>query len=104
MPIYEYRCHSCGHEMEVMQKMSEDALKECPVCAQPQLKKLISASAFQLKGSGWYQTDFKGSNKKDTADAKADAPPSSESEGQSKPVDSSKTEAKAAPTSTPSTD
>ncbi|TAM43823.1 MAG: zinc ribbon domain-containing protein [Gammaproteobacteria bacterium] len=64
MPIYEYRCEACGHELEVMQKMSDDALRDCPTCNKPTLKKLISAAGFQLKGSGWYATDFKGGSKK----------------------------------------
>lgn len=63
MPIYEYVCESCGHEVEVMQKMGE-VLKECPACKQPALKKRISAAGFQLKGSGWYATDFRGKDKK----------------------------------------
>jgi putative FmdB family regulatory protein len=61
MPIYEYCCQSCGHEFEAIQKMSDDALSECPECNKPELKKLISASGFQLKGGGWYETDFKNS-------------------------------------------
>jgi len=61
MPIYEYCCQSCGHEFEAMQKMSDDALSECPECNKPELKKLISAGGFQLKGDGWYETDFKNS-------------------------------------------
>lgn len=63
MPIYEYRCTSCGHEKEVLQKMSDAPLKECPACGKPTLTKLISAAGFQLKGSGWYATDFKGGSK-----------------------------------------
>jgi len=59
MPIYEYRCDGCGHEMELMQKMSDDPMKDCPVCEESKLKKLISAAGFRLKGSGWYETDFK---------------------------------------------
>lgn len=66
MPIYEYRCESCGHEMEALQKISDDPLTECPSCGQPALKKLISAGGFILKGTGWYQTDFKGNGKKAT--------------------------------------
>jgi putative FmdB family regulatory protein len=61
MPIYEYKCSSCGHKKEVLQKMSEAPLTECPACGKPALTKLISAAGFQLKGSGWYATDFKGS-------------------------------------------
>ncbi len=60
MPIYEYECGSCGHRLEAIQKMSEPALKDCPACGQSALRKLISAAGFQLKGSGWYVTDFKG--------------------------------------------
>lgn len=60
MPIYEYACQACGHQLEVLQKMSEAPLTECPECGKPELKKLVSAAGFQLKGSGWYVTDFKG--------------------------------------------
>jgi putative FmdB family regulatory protein len=67
MPIYEYKCEDCGHRMEAMQKMSEDALRDCPECQAPKLKKLISAVAFRLKGSGWYETDFKAGDKKNLA-------------------------------------
>ena len=63
MPIYEYRCEACGHALEVMQKLSDEALKDCPSCNRPALKKLISAAGFQLKGSGWYATDFKNGGK-----------------------------------------
>ncbi len=62
MPIYEYRCNGCDHEMEIIQKMSDDPMKDCPVCKESELRKLISAAGFRLKGSGWYETDFK--NKK----------------------------------------
>ena len=66
MPIYEYRCQSCGHQLEALQKMSDAPLTECPQCSKPELKKLISAGGFQLKGSGWYATDYKGdANKKE---------------------------------------
>src|SRR5690349_8050956 len=64
MPIYEYRCSSCGHEKEVLQKMSDAPLTECPACGKSSFRKLISAAGFQLKGSGWYATDFKGGPKK----------------------------------------
>jgi putative FmdB family regulatory protein len=63
MPIYEYKCSSCGHKKEVLQKMSDAPLTECPACGKPALTKLISAAGFQLKGSGWYATDFKGGAK-----------------------------------------
>lgn len=65
MPIYEYQCKSCGHELEAIQKISDDPLKECPACGDLELTKLISAAGFRLKGGGWYETDFKaGSDKK----------------------------------------
>ncbi|EIJ42380.1 putative regulatory protein, FmdB family [Beggiatoa alba B18LD] len=70
MPIYEYRCESCSHELEVLQKMSEDPLEECPACHQKTLVKLISAAGFQLKGTGWYATDFKGDKKADSSASK----------------------------------
>jgi putative FmdB family regulatory protein len=59
MPIYEYQCQSCGHQLEKLQKMSDPLLTDCPECNKPELVKLVSAGGFQLKGSGWYQTDFK---------------------------------------------
>ena len=64
MPIYEYRCESCGHELEAMRKFTDAALKKCPACGKSTLTKLVSAAGFQLKGSGWYATDFKGGAKK----------------------------------------
>lgn len=69
MPIYEYRCEACDHELEVIQKMSDPALSECPECKRDSLKKIISAAAFRLKGSGWYETDFKRGNKKNIHDS-----------------------------------
>ncbi len=59
MPIYEYECCDCGHYFDVLQKISDDPLKFCPDCGKPELKKLLSAPRFRLKGSGWYETDFK---------------------------------------------
>ena len=59
MPIYEYECHVCGHRLEKLQKISDQPLTDCPACGQPGLKKLVSAVAFRLSGSGWYETDFK---------------------------------------------
>lgn len=64
MPIYEYRCEACGHQLEVLQKISDQRLTDCPSCQQPALKKMVSAAGFRLSGSGWYETDFKDSNKK----------------------------------------
>jgi putative FmdB family regulatory protein len=96
MPIYEYRCSSCGHELEALQKLSEAPLTTCPSCSREALVKLISAAGFHLKGSGWYATDFKSSGKKpskpadgaaaDTkGDAKADTKGDSKSESAAAP-------------------
>jgi putative FmdB family regulatory protein len=63
MPIYEYRCESCGHELEALQKMSDPLLTDCPECKNSTLKKALTAAGFRLKGSGWYETDFKGKKK-----------------------------------------
>jgi putative FmdB family regulatory protein len=63
MPIYEYECGSCGTRREVLQKMSDAPLTDCPSCGEPALQKLVSAAGFQLKGSGWYATDFRGGAK-----------------------------------------
>jgi putative FmdB family regulatory protein len=60
MPIYEYQCSECGQKKEALQKLSDAPLKDCPACGKPTLTKLISAAGFQLKGSGWYVTDFRG--------------------------------------------
>ena len=60
MPIYEYRCDSCGFQKEHLQKMSDAPLADCPACGQASYVKLVSAAGFQLKGTGWYATDFKG--------------------------------------------
>jgi putative FmdB family regulatory protein len=64
MPIYEYRCGACGHHVEALQKMTDAPLRKCPDCGKSQLKRLVSAPQFRLKGSGWYETDFKNQNEK----------------------------------------
>jgi putative FmdB family regulatory protein len=64
MPIYEYQCTHCNHCFDMMQKISEDPIKQCPVCYQNTVQKLISAAGFQLKGTGWYATDFKNKSSK----------------------------------------
>ena len=73
MPIYEYRCASCGFEDEFLQKVSEPKLTECPKCGKPTFEKQLSAAGFQLKGNGWYATDFKNSGAKPAAKNKSDA-------------------------------
>jgi putative FmdB family regulatory protein len=67
MPIYEYRCESCGHQKEHLQKMSDAPLSTCPACGKESYTKLLSAAGFQLKGSGWYATDFKNGGGKSAA-------------------------------------
>ena len=59
MPIYEYRCDQCGHQFEVLQKISDAPVKNCPKCNSNNPRRLVSAAAFKLKGTGWYETDFK---------------------------------------------
>ncbi len=104
MPIYEYRCLSCGFQDEYLQKVSGRPLRVCPSCGKAKFKKLLSAPGFQLKGSGWYATDFKGGSKPAAAkpDAKADSAKGaakSESKGEAKaePKAEGKSEAKADP-------
>ena len=70
MPIYEYQCQNCQHELEALQKINAEPLRDCPVCGVPELKKKISAAAFRLKGGGWYETDFKTGDKKNIAGEK----------------------------------
>ena len=70
MPIYEYQCENCEHKMEAIQKISDAPLKDCPECKQETLRKLVSAAAFKLTGTGWYVTDFKDNKKKAREDKK----------------------------------
>jgi putative FmdB family regulatory protein len=67
MPIYEYQCGDCQHQLEILQKMTAPALTDCPQCQQPSLVKKVSAVGFRLSGSGWYETDFKSGSKKNLA-------------------------------------
>ena len=93
MPIYEYRCESCEHRLEKLQKMSEGDLVDCPECQRPALKRLVSAAAFRLKGGGWYETDFKKDNKRNLADSSGrEASGKGSSDGKSSTGDSAKTE------------
>ena len=68
MPIYEYECRQCGHVFDALQKMSDAPHTDCPDCGKPELRKLLSAPNFRLKGGGWYETDFKDKNKRNLAD------------------------------------
>ncbi len=63
MPIYAYRCEQCGAEKDVLQKIADAPLVDCPACGAPRFRRLVTAAAFQLKGSGWYVTDFREGNK-----------------------------------------
>lgn len=67
MPIYEYRCEACQHELEALQKLSDEPLQVCPKCNASALRKQVSAAGFRLKGGGWYETDFKSGSKKNVA-------------------------------------
>lgn len=67
MPIYEYRCESCGFQKEFLQRMSDAPLTDCPECKKPTFSKMVTAAGFQLKGSGWYATDFKNKGSSGTA-------------------------------------
>ena len=97
MPIYEYRCSSCGHELEALQKFADAPLSTCPSCKADALVKLMSAAGFQLKGSGWYATDFKSSGAKPAptkvdGEAKSDA--KAENKGEAKTKTDTKTDGK----------
>jgi putative FmdB family regulatory protein len=104
MPFYEYQCDACGHHLEALQKISEAPLRKCPDCGKSKLRRLISPPVFRLKGSGWYETDFKsdkegkrnlaGHAEKDEAktatteaktDVKAEAKPDAKPEPKSEP-------------------
>jgi len=71
MPIYEYACEDCGHTFDALQKISDERLKVCPSCGEPKLRKLPSAPSFRLKGTGWYETDFKKDHRRNLADSPA---------------------------------
>ena len=71
MPIYEYQCQACQHEMEALRKISDPPLEACPACGASELRKKVSAAAFRLKGAGWYETDFKTGDKKNLAGDKS---------------------------------
>jgi putative FmdB family regulatory protein len=101
MPIYEYRCGECGHQEDHLQKVSEKPLSKCPACGKKAYKKMLSAAGFQLKGSGWYATDFKTAAKKPAekkADLKSDAKAETKTEAKSDSKPESKTETKKAAT------
>ena len=95
MPIYEYRCEECGAEKEILQRITDAPLSICPECGKPAMKKLVSAAGFQLKGTGWYVTDFRDQGTKPKSgksdNDKSDKSDKSEKSGKSdKPADSAK--------------
>jgi putative FmdB family regulatory protein len=110
MPIYEYRCSSCGHKLESLQKFSDAPLVACPACHADGLVKQVSAAGFHLKGSGWYATDFKGSGAKPaakagsgeakTAEAKTEGTADAKADGKADAKPETKTESKPAAAAT----
>ena len=110
MPIYEYRCSSCGFQKEYLQKLSDPVLTDCPECGKQTFSKMLSAAGFQLKGSGWYATDFRNSGAKpaakpdsksattaggkDKGDAKPDTKPDAKSDTKPEKKSESKSESK----------
>jgi putative FmdB family regulatory protein len=97
MPIYAYRCDDCGFAKDVLQKMSDPVLTDCPHCGKATFKKQLTAAGFQLKGTGWYATDFRGGTPPATGVATSPAESKSETKADSKAV------APAAPASATST-
>ncbi|HTP61380.1 MAG TPA: zinc ribbon domain-containing protein [Burkholderiales bacterium] len=94
MPIYEYRCAACGHQEDHLQKLSEAPLTKCPACGKKKYQKQLTAAGFQLKGSGWYASDFKGGGKKPD-EAKPETKAETKAESKSTEAKSeAKTEAK----------
>ena len=93
MPIYEYRCSECGFQNEYLQKISEPPMTVCPSCAKASFLKLLSVAGFQLKGSGWYATDFKNGSAK-PAESKSEAKSDAKTEAKTKAKTEAKTEAK----------
>ena len=91
MPIYAYVCKSCEHELDALQKIADEPLADCPECGKPDLKRRLSAPRFRLKGSGWYETDFKTDNKRNLAASDSEAPKSDAKKGGDKPAGDAKT-------------
>ena len=94
MPIYEYRCGACGHELEALQKINDEPLADCPECSAGKLKRLMSAPNFRLKGSGWYETDFKQDSDKKRNLADKGESTAGEDKGDKTKSDDTKTAAK----------
>ncbi|MDR5853554.1 zinc ribbon domain-containing protein [Caballeronia sp. LZ062] len=90
MPIYAYRCASCGHEKDVLQKLSDAPLTQCPACGKDAFSKQVTAAGFQLKGSGWYVTDFRGGSNGSAAPKSGDNAQAASGSGDSNSGDSAK--------------
>lgn len=105
MPFYEYQCSNCGHQLEAMQKITDAPLRKCPDCGRLALKKLLSAPVFRLKGSGWYETDFKSDKeqKRNLVDERKDEEKKEAPKDESKSKEEPKGEAKADPKAEPKT-
>ena len=113
MPIYEYRCGACGHQKDVLQRLSDKPLTKCPECGKRRFHKQVTAAGFQLKGTGWYATDFKNSGAKpaaksdkpavkpDKPEAKADKPAESAAPATGTSKESSKSESSTSTGATP---
>lgn len=107
MPIYAYKCESCGHSKDVLQKMSDTPLTDCPQCGAATFKKQLTAAGFQLKGSGWYVTDFRdgkggGDKAKESGGSdKADVPAGTAAAATTTPAKSETSTAAAAPAASP---
>jgi putative FmdB family regulatory protein len=97
MPIYEYRCSSCGFQKEYLQKVSDPVLSVCPECRKSTFSKMLSAPGFQLKGSGWYATDFKNNGAKPAAKTEAKAEDKGGAKAESKDSGSGKSDSGAKP-------
>ena len=96
MPIYEYACRECEHVLDALQKLSDDPLVDCPACGKPALRKLLSAPKFRLKGSGWYETDFKSGNQRNVLKSDSESPPSNKSDSGDAKKTTEKSESKPA--------
>ena len=99
MPIYEYRCGKCGFQKEFLRRMSDAPLTDCPKCGKRSFKKLVTAAGFQLKGTGWYATDFKGSGakpvaKQDKSESKSDTKAESKTEAKTETKPDTKSQTK----------
>ena len=88
MPIYEYKCLKCEHQLEVIQRFTDNPVESCPECNNKSVQKLVSAPSFRLKGGGWYETDFKTGSKKNIVDTKDEKP--KQPKEQTKKTDKSK--------------